>query len=81
MTTAICAGGLFAAAAYAAGVKPAVVYDLGDKFDKSFNEGVYHGAEKFKKDSGVEFRDLEIQNDAEREQGCASSQRRAIRRS
>ena len=69
VTTAICAGGLLAsAAAYAAEVKPAVVYDLGGKFDKSFNEGVFNGATRFKKESGVDFRDLEIQNDAQREQ-------------
>ncbi|HKN26345.1 MAG TPA: BMP family ABC transporter substrate-binding protein [Roseiarcus sp.] len=61
------AGGLVSAA-YAADVKPAIIYDLGHKFDASFNEGVFHGAEKFKKDSGVDYRDLEIQNDAEREQ-------------
>ena len=68
MTTAMFAGALFASAAYAADIKPAIIYDLGHKFDASFNEGVYHGAEKFKKDSGVDYRDLEIQNDAEREQ-------------
>jgi basic membrane protein A and related proteins len=69
LTTAICAGGLFAsAAAYAADVKPAVIYDLGGKFDKSFNEGVFNGATKFAKETGVPFRDLEIQNDAQREQ-------------
>jgi basic membrane protein A and related proteins len=69
MATALFAGALFAsAAACAADVKPAVIYDLGHKFDASFNEGVFHGAEKFKKDSGVDYRDLEIQNDAEREQ-------------
>ena len=69
LTTAICAGGLFAsAAAYAADIKPAVIYDLGGKFDKSFNEGVFNGATKFSKESGVAFRDLEIQNDAQREQ-------------
>ena len=55
-------------AAYADTVKPAVVYDLGGKFDKSFNEGVFNGATKFSKESGVPFRDLEIQNDAQREQ-------------
>jgi len=55
-------------AALAADVKPAVVYDLGGKFDKSFNEGVFNGATKFEKDSGVKFRDLEIQSDAQREQ-------------
>jgi basic membrane protein A len=59
---------LVTTAAFAADVKPAVIYDLGGKFDKSFNEGVYNGALKFKKDSGVDFRDLEIQNDAQREQ-------------
>jgi basic membrane protein A len=61
--------GVFAcAAAYADTVKPAVIYDLGGKFDKSFNEGVFNGATKFEKDTGIKFRDLEIQNDAQREQ-------------
>jgi basic membrane protein A and related proteins len=49
-------------------VTPAVVYDLGGKFDKSFNESAYTGAEKFKAESKVEYRDFEIQNDAQREQ-------------
>src|SRR5450631_3591171 len=69
-TTAALAGALLAStAAYAADtVKPAVIYDLGGKFDKSFNEGVFNGASKFTKETGVKFRDLEIQNDAQREQ-------------
>ena len=41
--------------AAAAEIKPAVVYDLGGKFDKSFNEGVFNGAEKFKADTGIEY--------------------------
>jgi basic membrane protein A len=49
-------------------IKPAIVYDLGGKFDKSFNEGVFAGAERFKKETGVEYRDFEPQNDAQREQ-------------
>ena len=49
-------------------VKPAIVYDIGGKFDKSFNEGVFNGAEQFKKTTGVDFRDFEIKTDAEREQ-------------
>ena len=65
----LCAAALMASsAALAADVKPAIVYDLGGKFDKSFNEGVFNGATKFTKDTGVAFRDLEIQNDAQREQ-------------
>jgi basic membrane protein A len=57
-----------ASLAAAAEIKPAVVYDLGGKFDKSFNEGVANGAMKFKQDTGIDFRDFEIQNDAQREQ-------------
>ncbi len=60
----------------AAEIKPAVVYDLGGKFDKSFNEGVYNGAEKFKADTGVEYRDFEIQNDSQREQALRNFARR-----
>ena len=68
-TAALCAGGLLASTAtYAAEVKPAVIYDLGGKFDKSFNEGVFNGATRFTKETGIKFRDLEIQNEAQREQ-------------
>src|ERR1700734_1090999 len=64
----LAAGVLVSALAYADAIKPAVIYDLGGKFDKSFNEGVFGGATKFAKDTGIAFRDLEIQNDAQREQ-------------
>ena len=47
---------------------PAVVYDLGGRFDKSFNEGAYVGAERFKRETGIEYRDFEIRNDVQREQ-------------
>src|SRR5919112_6144246 len=57
-----------AAFAQGAAFKPAIVYDLGGKFDKSFNEGVHAGAERFKKETGTEYRDFEPQNDAQREQ-------------
>ncbi len=65
--------GLFAfsmmpATALAADIEPAIIYDLGGKFDKSFNEAAYNGAEKFKADTGIEYREFEIANDAQREQ-------------
>ncbi len=63
-------------AAWAADIKPAIVYDLGGKYDKSFNEGVYHGAEKFTKDTGIKYRDFEIQNDSQREQALRNFARR-----
>ncbi|WP_299868711.1 BMP family ABC transporter substrate-binding protein [uncultured Hoeflea sp.] len=56
------------ASALAADIKPAIIYDLGGKFDKSFNEAAYTGAEKFKAETGIEYRDFEIANDAQREQ-------------
>jgi len=56
------------ATALAADIKPAIIYDLGGKFDKSFNESAYNGAEKFTADTGIQYRDFEIQNDAQREQ-------------
>ncbi|MGE3830901.1 MAG: BMP family protein [Parvibaculaceae bacterium] len=59
---------LMAGAALAADIKPAVVYDLGGKNDKSFNESAFMGAEKFKADTGIEYRDFEPQNDSQREQ-------------
>ncbi|HTR14183.1 MAG TPA: BMP family ABC transporter substrate-binding protein [Roseiarcus sp.] len=68
MITAAFAGAVFASAAWAADVKPALIYDLGGKFDKSFNEGAYNGATRFTKETGVKFRDLEIQNESQREQ-------------
>ncbi|MEX0405467.1 BMP family ABC transporter substrate-binding protein [Aquibium sp. LZ166] len=49
-------------------VAPAIIYDLGGKFDKSFNEAAYNGAEKFKTETGVEYVEFEISNDAQREQ-------------
>ncbi|MCP4183835.1 MAG: BMP family ABC transporter substrate-binding protein [Hyphomicrobiales bacterium] len=54
--------------AFAADVIPAVVFDLGGKFDKSFNQSAYDGAERFTKETGVKYRGFEIQNASQREQ-------------
>ena len=64
----IVAAAATAFAAQAADVKPAVIYDMGGKFDKSFNEAAFNGAEKFKAETGIEYREFEIANDAQREQ-------------
>jgi len=58
----------FSASAYAQDINPAIIYDLGGKFDKSFNESAFNGAEKFKSETGIAYRDFEIQNDSQREQ-------------
>jgi len=49
-------------------IQPAVVYDAGGKFDKSFNEAAYNGIERFKKETGLAYLDFEIANDTQREQ-------------
>jgi len=48
--------------------KPALVFDLGGKFDKSFNEAAYNGAEQFKKETGVDYLEFEVTNESQREQ-------------
>jgi basic membrane protein A and related proteins len=45
-----------------------VVYDLGGKFDKSFNEAAYTGAERWAEETGGTYRDIEMQSEAQREQ-------------
>jgi basic membrane protein A len=50
---------------------PGIVYALGTKFDKSFNEGVWRGAERFKKETGVGYHEIEIGNDNQRVQALA----------
>jgi len=47
---------------------PAIVYDLGGKFDKSFNESAYNGAVRWKEETGGNFAEVELQSDAQREQ-------------
>jgi basic membrane protein A and related proteins len=55
---------------------PAVVFDMGGKFDKSFNESAYNGAERFKKESGIAYRDFEVTAEAQREQALRNMARR-----
>jgi basic membrane protein A and related proteins len=48
--------------------EPAVVYDMGGKFDKSFNEAAYNGMERWKKETGKPYLEFEITNESQREQ-------------
>jgi len=51
-----------------ASLKPAVVFDMGGKFDKSFNEGVWNGVKKFTEETGIEVMEFEVTNETQREQ-------------
>ena len=55
---------------------PAIVFDMGGKFDKSFNEAAYNGAEKFKIESGIAYREFEVTNPSQREQAMRNMARR-----
>jgi basic membrane protein A len=50
---------------------PAVIFDMGGKFDKSFNQAGYEGAERWKKETGKSYLEFEISNPAQREQALA----------
>ena len=63
--------GAVAAAAVAAGgalAEPAIIFDLGGKFDKSFNEAAFRGAERWAEETGGEYREIELSSEAQREQ-------------
>ncbi|GAB3487944.1 BMP family lipoprotein [Marinomonas epiphytica] len=55
--------------AHAANTKPAVVYDQAGKFDKSFNEGVFNGVQRYTADTSIQVREFEPKNEAQVEQG------------
>ena len=62
---ATCAFALVAGAAFA---EPAIIFDLGGKFDKSFNESAFNGATRWAEETGGTFKELEMQDEAQREQ-------------
>ncbi|OOY13542.1 MAG: BMP family ABC transporter substrate-binding protein [Rhodobacteraceae bacterium] len=62
------AAATLALTAGAAMAEPALIYDLGGKFDKSFNEAAYNGAKKWAEETGGSYKELEMQSEAQREQ-------------
>ena len=55
---------------------PAIVFDTGSKFDKSFNEAAYTGAERFRSETGIAYREVGVTNPSMREQAIRSMARR-----
>lgn len=48
--------------------EPALIFDLGGKFDKSFNEAAHNGAQRWAEETGGKYREIELQSEAQREQ-------------
>ena len=59
---------VLALSAGAALAQPAIIFDLGGKFDKSFNESAFTGAQRWADETGGSFDEVELQSDAQREQ-------------
>ncbi|WP_122072524.1 BMP family protein [Pseudophaeobacter sp. EL27] len=62
------AAATLALSAGAALAEPALIFDLGGKFDKSFNEAAFGGAQRWAEETGGTFREIELQSEAQREQ-------------
>jgi basic membrane protein A len=60
----------------AQGFQPAVIFDMGGKFDKSFNEAAHNGAERFKRETGIDYLEFEVNQEAQREQAMQRMARR-----
>lgn len=63
---------------WAADIRPGLIYAAGQKFDKSFNEGAFAGAERFKAASGIPTIEYLPSNPAQFDQGVASLLRRGV---
>ncbi|HEU0223668.1 MAG TPA: BMP family ABC transporter substrate-binding protein, partial [Paracoccaceae bacterium] len=55
-------------AASAALAEPAIVYSVGGKFDRSFNEAAYRGAERYRAETGEGYAEFEPDHPAQFEQ-------------
>jgi len=62
------AAATLALSAGAALAEPAIIFDLGGKFDKSFNEAAFNGATKWAEENNATFREIELTSEAQREQ-------------
>ncbi|MDX1541083.1 MAG: BMP family ABC transporter substrate-binding protein, partial [Geminicoccaceae bacterium] len=72
----VLASGLLLGTAHAQDFQPAIIFDMGGKFDKSFNEAAYRGAERFKEETGIDYLEFEITNESQRDQAIRRMARR-----
>ncbi|ATI43015.1 BMP family ABC transporter substrate-binding protein [Pacificitalea manganoxidans] len=68
MRTFLGASAGLALTAGALAAEPALIYDLGGKYDKSFNESAFNGAQRWADETGEDFLEIELSSEAQREQ-------------
>jgi basic membrane protein A len=57
-------------------IRPAIVFDIGGRNDRSFNEAVHRGAQEFQRASGVQVAEFEVTAEPQREQALRNFARR-----
>jgi basic membrane protein A and related proteins len=67
-TTLLGASAALSLGAGAALAEPAIIFDLGGKFDKSFNESAYQGAQRWAEETGETYAEFELTAEPQREQ-------------
>ena len=68
MKTILGSAAALALSAGAALADPALIFDLGGKFDKSVNEAAHNGAQRWAQETGGTYLEIELQSEAQREQ-------------
>ncbi|NNF90326.1 MAG: BMP family ABC transporter substrate-binding protein [Boseongicola sp.] len=68
MKTILGGSAALALTAGAALAEPALMYDMGGKFDKSFNEAAYNGAKRWAEETGQNYQEIEVTAEAQRVQ-------------
>lgn len=56
----------------------ALMYDAGGKFDRSFNQSAFEGAERFKKETGQTYIDVQVMSNAQGEQALRNLARKGV---
>ncbi|MBX9900066.1 MAG: BMP family ABC transporter substrate-binding protein [Burkholderiaceae bacterium] len=67
-----------ATSASAADPKFAVIYDAGGKFDKSFNQSASEGAERFKKETKINYIEVQVGSETQTEQVLRNLARKKV---
>jgi basic membrane protein A len=60
LLTALCSLALLGGPAAAQEIRPAIVFDMGGRFDRSFNEAVHRGGQEFQRATGVQVAEFEV---------------------
>jgi basic membrane protein A len=59
-------------------IRPAIVFDMGGRFDRSFNEAVHRGGQAFRQAAGIEVTEFEVTQETQREQALRNFARRGL---